>query len=190
MFSWGYVRKMSPAARRERDMRKARRLMNVVVDEVSSVSSGAGRGVTVQYMKGDSMQIEPTFTTFEKALAVVKYAVDEREYAKRNHGDLATFHKHGRVAGYAGTGATVAALKVRSDLVQQAEDVAKRSREQIAMTKADGPMSPEELMEEATERHVDYHKLGKPKRPLQAFIDDVIAEANGRNPTPAKPVSP
>jgi hypothetical protein len=84
---------MSPAARRERDMRKARRLMNVVVDEVSSVSSGAGRGVTVQYMKGNSMQTEPT--TFQKALAVAKYARDEDEYAKRNFGSLANFHNDG-----------------------------------------------------------------------------------------------
>jgi hypothetical protein len=55
------------------------------------------------------------------------------------------------------------------------------------MTKADGPMSPEDLYDEAKERHDEYQKLGKPKRSLQSFIDDVIAEANGRNP---KPISP
>jgi hypothetical protein len=186
MFSWGFVRKMSPAARRERELRKARRLTNLAISEVSSCVAGAGRGVNVKLIKRESpVQTEPT--TFQKALAVVKYAEDELEYAKRNFGNLATFHKNGQVAGYAGTGATVAALKVRSDLVEQAAYIAKRDRWLIAMTKAAGPLSPEELMAEAKQREIEYHKLGKPQRSLQSFIDDVIAEANGRNP---KPVSP
>jgi hypothetical protein len=48
--SFGFYRKPSPEAERRR---KARRLKGIVVDEVSSVTEGAGRGVTVQLIKRD-----------------------------------------------------------------------------------------------------------------------------------------
>jgi hypothetical protein len=172
----GFTRQPSEAMKRAS---RRFRLSGLALDEVSLVSRAANPLAKVAIIKSEDRPMQTD--TFQKALAVVKYAEDEQEYAKRNFGSLAKFHKDG-------PGALVAALKVRHDLVQQAEDLAKRDRELIAMTKADGPMSPEELYAEAKDRHDEYQKLGsKPKRSLQSFINDVIDEANGRNP---KPISP
>jgi hypothetical protein len=183
--SYGFTRRPSEAMKSAAEgARGGRRykLSRLALDEVSLVSRAANPLAKVAFTKRDRedrpMQTETT--TFAKALENVRYAKDEDSFAKNNYGNLAKFHKDG-------PGALVAAVYTRDYLARQAESVAKRDAEMIAMTKADGPMSPEQLVDEATERHAEYHKLGKPKRPLQAFIDDVIAEANGRNP---KPVSP
>jgi hypothetical protein len=158
----------------------ARRLIPQVF-EVSAVDKGAGRNCKIVLRKRDEdMPMHTETTTFAKALENVQYAEHEQAFAKQHFGSLANFHK-------VGPGALVAALKTRDYLARQAEDVAKRDAALIAMTKADGPMSPEDLVAEAQARSDEYHKLGKPRRPLQAFIDQVIAEVNGRNP---KPVSP
>jgi hypothetical protein len=173
----GFTRRPSEAMKRASRRFK---LSHLALDEVSLVSRAANPLAKVAIIKRDREDRPMQTETFAKALANVQYAEDEQEFAKRNHGDLATFHKDG-------CGALVAAIYTRGYLKQQAEDVAKRDREMIATTKADGPMSPEELMAEADGRYTAYHKLGKPKRSLQSFVDDVVAEASGRAP---KPISP
>jgi hypothetical protein len=70
--SYGFIRKMSPAARSERERRKARRLKGIVIDEVSSVDRGAGRGVTVQLLKRDRAERKPMNTPLQYAEAAVK----------------------------------------------------------------------------------------------------------------------
>jgi hypothetical protein len=88
--SYGYLRKMSPAAVRRR---KARRLKGIVVEEVSSVSAGAGRGVTVQLIKRDTYsgyeERKPNMT-FEEAIAK---SLDLRASGHLSDFDLGILHQ-------------------------------------------------------------------------------------------------
>ena len=75
--SWGYDRIPSPA------MRKARRLKRLRIEEVSSVPSGAGRGVKVVLRKRDDDERNEPMTDVAKAEAVQAYALDELKYAQK-----------------------------------------------------------------------------------------------------------
>jgi hypothetical protein len=84
--SYGFIRKMSPAARREREMRKARRITALKIDEVSSCSSGAGRGVEVKLIKhergGTPMRVsyveKAPQTPFAKAQVAISDVIEGR----------------------------------------------------------------------------------------------------------------
>jgi hypothetical protein len=59
--SYGFIRKMSPAAKSEAERRKrARRLTALKIDSVDSVDKGAAHGATVELLKGHKMPTEMT----------------------------------------------------------------------------------------------------------------------------------
>jgi hypothetical protein len=99
--SYGYIRKMSPAARSERERRKARRLKNIQIDEVSSVDRGAGHGVQVALIKRDTshekesrqMQVTETGSRGASAMSIAKSAFEKAQQGRLSEFDLNTVMK-------------------------------------------------------------------------------------------------
>jgi hypothetical protein len=100
--SYGFIRKMSPAAQTQARLRASgaryqRRLNKLRIDEVSSVSAGAGHGCEIAFTKGANMSNEARFTDLAKSLpGAVPSAI-----AKKLNSDLAecridnaTYAKH------------------------------------------------------------------------------------------------
>jgi hypothetical protein len=87
--SYGYIRKMSPEAVRRR---KARRLKNIRIDEVSSVDVGAGHGVEVRLMKRDTGHVERKETNMSLQSLIAK-SLSLRASGELSDFDLGIVHQ-------------------------------------------------------------------------------------------------
>jgi hypothetical protein len=92
--SYGFIRKMSPAARADRERRrKARRLKHIQIDEVSSVDRGAGHGVEVRLIKRDAGHEErkPTMQMSQTSPGANEFSIAKSLFNAAQEGRLSEY---------------------------------------------------------------------------------------------------